>query len=122
MQMTESYILLEGIRLHARHGVMAQERLTGNDYTVSLRIGYDVSKAVETDRVEATLNYAEAYRVVKEEMAVPSDLVEHVAGRIAKRLFSDFPGVTSLAIRLLKDNPPMGASIEGAGVELHYIL
>lgn len=78
MLLTESYIYINDIRLHALHGVLPQEQLTGNDYIVNIRIGYDIKKAFETDDVADTLNYAEVYNIVKEEMGVPSKLIEHV--------------------------------------------
>ena len=65
-----------------------------------------------------TLSYAEVYEAVKDEMARPSRLLEHVAGRIARRLFQDFSSLEEIELRLVKRNPPMGADIEGAGVEL----
>ena len=42
MKLKESYIVLQDLRFHAYHGVLPQERLTGNDYVVNLRIGYDI--------------------------------------------------------------------------------
>lgn len=72
MQAGSAYILLEELHFHAFHGVMPQESKVGGDFLLSLRLGYDISKAMQTDRVEDTLNYAEVYAVVKEEMEKPS--------------------------------------------------
>ena len=76
MILNESYIYLDDLRFHAFHGVMPQERLTGNDYTIDIKIGYDVSLAMVTDNVDDTLNYAEVYKIVDQEMGVPSQLLE----------------------------------------------
>jgi dihydroneopterin aldolase len=54
-------------------------------------------------------------------MAVPSNLLEHVAGRIAKAVMSAYPEILSVDIKLTKTNPPMGADCKGAGVEIHLI-
>jgi dihydroneopterin aldolase len=121
MRLIHSYIVLREVRFHAFHGVMPQERKVGADFTVSLRVGLDLSRPVESDAVEDTLNYATLYEVVKQEMAVPSQLLEHVAGRIGKAVFSRFPQVESADVVLTKLNPPMGADCEGASVELHLI-
>lgn len=121
MELTESYITLSNLRFHAFHGVLPQERLVGNDYLLTLRVGYDVSRAMESDQVADTLNYAEVYQVASAEMAVPSSLLEHVAARIGGKLFERFPDITSIAIRLTKRNPPMGAYGDGASIELHLI-
>lgn len=117
----DSYIYLNCLRFHAYHGVEAQERLTGNDYELDLRLNVDVSSATMSDRVEDTVNYAEVYRLIEAEMAKPSNLLEHVAGRIGQALIEKWPQIQSVDIRLTKQNPPMGADCKGAGVELHLI-
>lgn len=121
MILNESYIYLDDLRFHAFHGVMPQERLTGNDYTIDIKIGYDVSLAMVSDNVDDTLNYAEVYKIVDQEMGVPSQLLERVAYRICDRLSRKFTSITSINIKLTKLNPPFGADCKGAGVELHLI-
>jgi dihydroneopterin aldolase len=118
MKLMSSKIYLRNVRFHAFHGVLPQERIVGNDYLVNLVLDYDFSSALKTDDLQGTLNYAEVYQKVKEEMAVPSKLLEHVAGRIAHRLFSDFPEIQKLQLSITKVNPPMGADSDGAGVEV----
>lgn len=114
-----SYILLENIRFFAYHGVAPQETTVGNEFVVSLRLKTDIARAMESDDVADTINYAEIHQAVKEEMDIPSKLLEHVAGRIVRRLFNDFPTIESIDLKLSKRNPPMGADIETAGVEVH---
>ena len=121
MKIKNSCIFLNGLRFHAFHGVMPQERLTGNDYRVDLKIDFPLEKAVGSDDVDDTLNYATVYTAVKEEMDVPSQLIERVAYRIADRLFRTFKAINEVEIKVEKCNPPMGADCEGAGVELHLI-
>ena len=114
----ESTILLNNVRVHAFHGVMPQERSVGADFTLSLRLEADVWNAVWTDELNHTISYAEVYEAVADEMRTPSALLEHVAGRIVRRLFTTFPTLHAIYIRLLKDNPPVGAQCDGMGVEL----
>lgn len=118
MKLMSSKIYLRNVRFHAFHGVLQQEGIVGNDYLVNLVLDYDFSSAMKTDDLQGTLNYAEVYQKVREEMAVPSKLLEHVAGRIAHRLFSDFPEIQKLQLSITKVNPPMGADSDGAGVEV----
>lgn len=118
MKLMSSKIYLRNVRFHAFHGVLPQEEIVGNDYLVNLVLDYDFSSAMKTDDLQGTLNYAEVYQKVREEMAVPSKLLEHVAGRIAHRLFSDFPEIQKLQLSITKVNPPMGADSDGAGVEV----
>ena len=121
MKIKNSCIFLNDLRFHAFHGVMPQERLTGNDYRVDLKIDFPLEKAVGSDDVNDTLNYATVYTAVKEEMDVPTQLIERVAYRIADRLFRTFKAINEVEIKVEKYNPPMGADCEGAGVELHLI-
>ena len=118
MKLMSSKIYLRNVRFHAFHGVLPQEGIVGNDYLVNLVLDYDFSSAMQTEDLQGTLNYAEVYQKVREEMAVPSKLLEHVAGRIAHRLFSDFPEIQKLQLSITKVNPPMGADSDGAGVEV----
>ena len=118
MKLMSSKIYLRNVRFHAFHGVLPQEGIVSNDYLVNLVLDYDFSSAMKTDDLQGTLNYAEVYQKVREEMAVPSKLLEHVAGRIAHRLFSDFPEIQKLQLSITKVNPPMGADSDGAGVEV----
>ena len=121
MRITSSYICLRNVRFHAFHGVMPQERMVGADFLVNLRVVYPLEKAMQSDEVGDTLNYAELYALVKAEMAEPSKLLEHVAGRIVSAIEKRFPQVTSIDLELTKQNPPMGADCDGAGVEIHLI-
>lgn len=119
MKINQSYILLKEIRCYAFHGVALQENRIGNEYSIQLRLKTDIRKAMESDEVNDTINYAEVYQTVAAEMAIPSKLLEHVGGRILKSLFRQFPAIEEIELQLHKRNPPMGADIESAGIELH---
>lgn len=113
-----SKIYLKNVRFHAYHGVLPQETQVGNDYVVNLDVSYDFSRAMETDELAGTLNYAELYELVKEEMEISSKLLEHVAGRIGKRLLAEYPAIQEIQLAITKVNPPFGADCDGAGVEV----
>lgn len=113
-----SYIFLDNMRFFAYHGVGEQERLVGNEFTVNLRLKVDIQRAAETDDAADTVSYADVYEAVKSEMSLPSKLLEHISGRIIHRLFRDFPQIEEIELKLSKRNPPMGADIEAAGIEV----
>ena len=116
MKSEESYIFLRNVRFHAFHGVLPQERQVGGDFLLTLQVGYPFAKAMESDDVADTLNYATLFDLAKREMDIPSQLLEHVAGRIVKAITTAFPEVISIDLELTKVNPPMGADCDGAGV------
>ena len=119
MKVESSYVFLKNVRFRAFHGVLPQERLVGGDFLLNLRVGYPIEKAMESDEVEDTLNYAALFDQVRQEMNKPSQLLEHVAGRIVKTIMEAFPAVTSVDLELTKLNPPMGADSDGAGIFLN---
>lgn len=113
-----SKIFLKDVRFHAYHGVLKQEQMVGNDYLVNLVVNYDFTCAMETDELDETVSYADLFELVKEEMAIPSKLLEHVVGRIGKRIFSEYSSIRDIHLSITKINPPMGADCAGAGVEV----
>ena len=119
--MTSSYVYVKNLRIHAYHGVLPHENIVGQDFIVSARCGVDISSSMENDMLEVALDYGVLYQLIEREMAQTSQLVEHVAGRIAHCVFDEFPNVTSLDLTITKLNPPFGADCEGAGVEIHVV-
>ena len=54
---------------------MEQERRVGNDFEVSLTVDYPFEKALTSDDLDHTLNYALLYDVIAAEMQQPSKLL-----------------------------------------------
>ena len=121
MRLTESYICLHEVRFYAFHGVMPQERSVGGEFLVSVKVGYPLEKAMISDDVADTLNYAELYELVKKEMMQPSGLLEHVMGRIVEAIEKAFPEVASVEVKIKKVNPPMGSDCKGAEVMGRFV-
>ena len=113
-------IILNEMKFYSYHGVLPQENTVGAEYKVSLDIETDFSEAAATDNLEGTINYAEIHEAVKEEMNIPAKLLEHLAYRISKRLFTAFPTIKSIEITIFKENPPMGADCKNVGVKVKY--
>ena len=109
--MSCAQIELRGLTFFSYHGVLPEERQMGNAFVVDLMLEADIRRAVCTDELSDTINYAEAYDVVKREMVMPSLLLEHVSGRIGTALLDSFPTLARVHVCVTKKNPP----IEGAG-------
>lgn len=109
-------IILEGLKFYSFHGVAPEENKIGQNYTVNVKMEADLGKAMNSDDVNDTVNYADVYKCIKDEMDKPSHLIEHAAKRIAERILHDFNMVESVEITLMKHNPPMGAECDYAGV------
>ena len=94
-------IELEDIHFYAYHGVYENERRDGNDFLVTVRLDIPETKAVETDQLTDTVSYQDVYALVANEMAIPSQLLEHVAGRIRSSLQQAYPCAT-IHVRIKK--------------------
>lgn len=113
-------IELCGMEFRANHGVFPEERRDGNDFTVDFRCEYPADAAAESDRIEDALDYSAVYAVIKREMAIPSNLLENVANRIAKALRAEFPSMGPAEIRIAKNNPPLGAPVACSAVRMTF--
>jgi dihydroneopterin aldolase len=109
-------IILENMEFYAYHGHFAEERKIGNRFLVSVSLDADMQKPSETDNLEDALDYRAVYDTVKEEMQKSSNLIEHVAGRIANSLHHKFSMVEKVTVKITKVNPPLGGMTEGVSV------
>lgn len=112
----KSYVLLENIKIYAYHGVFEQEKKVGHNFLINIKMEVDNLEAATTDQLQYTVSYADVYELVKQEMAIPSALLEHVAWRIIGRLRSEFARIKLVEIKLSKLSPPISGDVESAGV------
>ncbi len=112
----KTQIILDDVRLYAFHGVLPQERKTGGWFVVTVSVDYPFCRAMDSDDLADSLSYVSVLEVVKREMAVPSNLLEHVAGRILSALFAAYPRITAGEVTVKKENPPMGSNMSGVAV------
>ena len=114
--MSVQKISLNNLRFYAYHGVEPQEQSVGAWYVINLDMYADVTASMQSDELSDTLNYAQAARIIKEEMQIPSKLMEKVAGRVVDRLQKEFPTMQHLRFTIAKDNPPVCAECSSASI------
>lgn len=112
------YIHLKDIRVYAHHGCLKEETAIGSDYIVNLSVHSDLSTSAQTDELVDTVDYVDLNRIVKEEMSMPSKLLEHIAERIINRVFKEHLSIDKASIEVEKVNPPIGGDVKGVSVEL----
>lgn len=113
-----SKIILENLKIYAFHGVLPEEKIIGTTFILNVEVHADLWKAAESDDLQDTINYAAINDILHVEMAIPSHLLEHVIGRIFKKLQVSFPQITFIKIKLTKTNPPMRGEMDGVSVEM----
>lgn len=104
-------VTLASMRLYARHGVGAQEREVGNEFEVTVNIEIP---PVYTDSLDDTVSYADIAGLVREQMAIPSMLLEYVAVRLRQALTARFPQILGGSVTVAKLKPPIPAAQLGS--------
>ena len=104
----DGIIELEGMEFHAYHGCLEKERREGNTFLVDFHAETELKKAVKI------------YDIVAEQMAVPSNLLENVAGRILDAVQKEFKDFLFIKIRVSKMNPPVNGPCAWSRVTVTY--
>ena len=108
-------ITLTGMRFYAFHGCLDFERQHGNDFQVDLECSLDLGKAASSDALEDSVAYSELYTIGAARMEKPSNLLEHVAGRIGAEVKARFPQICCCSVTVTKFNPPYDGKYEPRG-------
>ena len=105
-------ITVFGMKFYAYHGCLEAESKIGSDYEVDVVLEADFSVAAESDNLEETVDYVSVNKIVTEEMAIRSKLLEHVALRIIQRLTQCHPEIVSMEVSVSKLNPPINGNVD----------
>ena len=111
---------LVNMEFFAHHGHFEEEQIIGNKFLVSFSVETDLKTPAETDNLEDALNYQELYNLISEEMAIPSKLLENVAGRILARVKKSYPMAKWAQVSISKLNPPIGGKVEASRVVMSF--
>ena len=111
-------IKIKNIRVYAYHGCLVEEGKIGSDYRVDLAVKADLSKSSKTDNLSDTVDYVHLNKIVKQEMAIRSNLLEEVAKRIIDRILIEIPLVNKADISVSKLNPPIGGNVAMVTIEM----
>ncbi|HAO14029.1 MAG TPA: dihydroneopterin aldolase [Tenacibaculum sp.] len=114
-------IQVNNIRLFTNHGCLKEEAKIGSEYRVDLEIKADLTTSAESDILTDTVDYVHLNNIVKDEMAVRSKLLEHVAKRILNRIFKELSLVQEATVKVAKINPPIGGNVEEVVIVLKDI-
>lgn len=109
-------IEVNGIKVYAFHGCLAEEGKIGGHYCVDVHITTDFTSASFSDNLEETVDYVIVNKIVKDEMAIRSKLIEHVGQRIFTRLTNDVQGVDGLRIKITKHTPPINGDVDNVAI------
>ena len=100
-------LIVEGIELDGAHGVYPEERERGNRFRIDVEIHADLRAAMNSDRLEDTIDYVRVTQIAEEINRLHRfNLIESFAGEISKRLLAEFPSIDALRVSVRKLSPP----------------
>ena len=105
-------IKLQNVRVYAYHGCLIEEGQIGSDYRVDLEIKANLSQSAKTDELKNTVDYVFLNKIIEEEMAIRSKLLETVANRILDRVLLENKLVKKAKVSISKINPPIEGDVE----------
>lgn len=112
-------VYVEGMEFYGYHGVFKEENKLGQRFRVDLTAFLDLSEAGKTDNIDATINYAELYKLCKEVMeGEPVNLVETLAETIAAKVLEKFEAVQECTVKVVKPDPPIPGHYKSVAIEM----
>ena len=110
-------ITIEGIRLYAYHGHLPGEAKLGGHFIVNVWVTADTSEVEKTDELNDTVDYAKIIAIVKEQMAIRSDMIEHPTKRIVDAILP-LNKVQKVKVEVEKNQPLINASFDKISVTI----
>ena len=111
-------IKIKNIRVYAYHGCLIEEGKIGSEYRVDVTVKANLQKSAKTDELVDTVDYVHLNKIVKEEMALRSKLLETVAKRVLDRIFIEIPMTNKAHVAISKLNPPIGGNVAMVTIEM----
>jgi dihydroneopterin aldolase len=112
-------IFIEGLVIHAHHGVMEHEAKVGQRFAIDLLLNIDLSDASRSDKLADTVSYAAIVDVASRAFSSRNfKLVEAAAGAVADAVLGEFLQVKSVRITIHKPHAPISAIFNDVGVTI----
>ena len=109
---------IKNMSFYAFHGDDIKERELGQRYEVDLELKIDMTKALIEDNVKCTLNYKDAYNIVKKIVTEKRfNLIETLAHKIAEECMKEFD-FKEILVRVRKLKPPIEGILDYVEAEI----
>ena len=110
-------IFVNGLVLHAYHGVMPHEAKVGQPFKLDLVTDIDLAEASRTDTLKHTISYEALVKTASVAFCARRyRLVEAAAGAVADAVLDRFPQVRGIRVTVRKPHAPIAATFDDVGV------
>ena len=110
-------ISVEGIRIFAYHGHLPEEQKLGGHFIVNVWVTIDTTEVEKTDDLNHTVDYVRIIELVKEQMAIRSNMIEYPAKRIVDAILP-LHKVQKVKVEVEKIQPPIDATFDKISVTI----
>lgn len=115
----ENIIRIKRAIFYGYHGVYEEEQNVGGKFEADVDIYTNFSEAAKKDSLKQTIDYEKVYRFIyKLALEKKYYLIEALAIRISDELLTNFDGINKVAVRVRKNNPPVGGVADYVEVEI----
>jgi dihydroneopterin aldolase len=115
----QNIIRIKKATFYGYHGVRSEEQSVGGKFEADVDIYTNFTEAAEKDSLDKTIDYHKVYSFMYH-LALEQKyyLIEALANKIADELLIKFERITKVAVRVRKNNPPLGGVVEIVEVEV----
>lgn len=101
-------IVITGVRAFGFHGVLPEERTTGQDFVIDLELYLNLNAAINSDDLSKSVNYTEVAQLTKEVIeGKPFNLIESLAAKIADLILKRYRRVQRVSVTVHKPQAPI---------------
>lgn len=112
-------VILTDLCISSPIGLFDQERISKNDFKVSMRISYPAS-LFKDEEIDSGISYADLYSIIEDEMKKDSLLIETVARRIIERIRSRYSFISQGYVEIVKETPPIKGICGNCGAKYFF--
>ena len=113
------HIFINGLLVHAHHGVMTHEEKVGQRFMIDLELAIDLAPAGRSDKLADTASYGTIVETATDAFTRQSfRLVEAAAAQVADAVLAAFPHVNSVRVTVHKPHAPIAAIFNDVGVSI----
>ena len=112
-------IRIKNATFYGYHGVSNEEQYVGGKFEADIDIYTDFSEAADADDLNKTVDYYKIYSFLNQYTVNQKYyLIEALAVEIAEELLKHFERIEKVAVRVRKNNPPLGGVVDCVEAEV----
>ena len=112
-------IRIKNATFYSYHGVNNEEQNVGGKFEADIDIFTDFSEAAKDDDLSKTVDYYKVYSFLNQYTVKQKYyLIESLAVEIADELLKRFEKIIKIAVRVRKNNPPLGGVVDCVEAEV----